>query len=147
MAPRKAGASEYRRRFWARVDRTPGCWTWLAGRNGKGYGYFWINGRTIQAYKVADDWRRGPLPEGQERHHVCENILCVRPHRDHVARVTVRAHRLATAGTFPAVNAAKTECPQGHPYDNVNTFYSPAGDTRRRCRACSRRQNRGKRAL
>jgi hypothetical protein len=32
------------------------------------------------------------------------------------------------------VNALKTECPEGHPYDDLNTYTYPDG--RRECRAC-----------
>lgn len=34
----------------------------------------------------------------------------------------------------------KTHCPQGHPYDNENTYISPKGD--RRCRTCNREKHR-----
>jgi len=33
-------------------------------------------------------------------------------------------------------NSSKTQCPQGHPYDEVNTYVNPQG--RRWCRTCSR---------
>lgn len=35
-----------------------------------------------------------------------------------------------------AINAAKTECPRGHPYSPDNTYVHP--DDRRTCRTCSR---------
>jgi hypothetical protein len=35
-----------------------------------------------------------------------------------------------------AINAAKTECPRGHPYTSENTYVYPDG--RRGCRTCSR---------
>lgn len=36
-----------------------------------------------------------------------------------------------------ALNAAKTHCPQGHPYSTENTYVSPQG--KRFCRTCHRR--------
>lgn len=36
--------------------------------------------------------------------------------------------------------AAKTHCPEGHPYDEANTYVSPNGG--RNCRACTRVRNR-----
>lgn len=36
------------------------------------------------------------------------------------------------------VTARKTHCPQGHPYDLVNTYVSPSRPTARYCRACAR---------
>lgn len=38
-------------------------------------------------------------------------------------------------------NAAKTECPNGHPYDDENTYVRP-GDGARLCRECSRAHGR-----
>lgn len=40
-------------------------------------------------------------------------------------------------------NAAKTHCPQGHPYDDENTLYGPS---RRDCRRCHRDRTRLSRA-
>lgn len=33
-------------------------------------------------------------------------------------------------------NANKTECPQGHPYDERNTYRAPGRPNQRRCRTC-----------
>lgn len=45
----------------------------------------------------------------------------------------------ATYGGLPAANAAKTECPKGHAYDEVNTVVLRG---RRFCRTCKRETNR-----
>jgi WhiB family redox-sensing transcriptional regulator len=41
-------------------------------------------------------------------------------------------------GRVPAghLNASKTHCKRGHPFDLANTYYAPSGE--RRCRACLR---------
>jgi WhiB family redox-sensing transcriptional regulator len=39
--------------------------------------------------------------------------------------------------------ADKTHCPNGHPYNAANTYYTPAGE--RRCRACRARIARARR--
>lgn len=44
----------------------------------------------------------------------------------------------ALRGNGPmALNARKTHCPKGHPYDEVNTYIDPKG--KRRCRICRQR--------
>ena len=50
------------------------------------------------------------------------------------ASVTLRNN---TRTGLAALNAAKTHCPQGHPYSTENTYVSPQG--KRFCRACHRR--------
>lgn len=38
-----------------------------------------------------------------------------------------------------AISAAKTHCPQGHPYSPENTYVNPQGS--RECRICHRRRS------
>lgn len=65
------------------------------------------------------------------------------PHTVGVWGGTTEADRFAMALGQRSVlrNAAKTHCPQGHPYDEVNTGRGSRGE--RRCRACDndRRRN------
>jgi hypothetical protein len=45
-------------------------------------------------------------------------------------------------GTYRNGNEDKTHCPQGHPYDDENTYVSKAG--KRACKECERKRNREK---
>jgi hypothetical protein len=55
-----------------------------------------------------------------------------------------RAKRALVAATAPprkpqpSWQSMKTHCPQGHPYDDVNTYRSPSGKGGRQCKACLR---------
>jgi hypothetical protein len=74
-------------RFWAKVDKGPGCWTWNAGREPKGYGQFGMDRggtrwTTTPAHRVAWELVNGPIPEGLLVLHHCDNPPCVRP--DHL---------------------------------------------------------------
>lgn len=66
------------------------------------------------------------------------NRGCVNP--AHMEPVTSAENTRRAIGTPAQKNAAKTECPQGHPYDDANTYtHTPAnGRPRRYCRACNR---------
>jgi hypothetical protein len=59
----------------------------------------------------------------------------VRP--DHLEAVAF-VENVYRGNTLAAANAAKTQCPKGHPYDEANTFVTPEGW--RVCRTCLRRR-------
>jgi hypothetical protein len=73
-------------RFWAKVQKGPGCWLWIGsrsgGRKGKTYGQFSIDrdgtrvgiGAHIYAYELT----HGPVPAGLSIRHTCDVPLCVR---------------------------------------------------------------------
>ena len=114
-------------RFWKKVAVTAGdgCWEWNGYVRPNGYGQF---GRNQAAHRVAYELGVGPIPQGMELDHLCRNRRCVRP--SHLEPVS---HPENTRRGGAAVKA----CPQGHPYDEANTYWlkSP-GTGRRHCRAC-----------
>lgn len=68
-------------RFWAKVDKSnlSGCWLWLGARAGIGnYGVIW-DGRQKRAHRVIWEMLNGPIPEGFDLCHHCDNPLCVNP--------------------------------------------------------------------
>lgn len=67
-------------RFWAKVNKTQGCWLWTAGRSRQGYGQFSVT-RTqpIPAHRYAWMLLYGPIQEGIFVCHHCDNPTCVRP--------------------------------------------------------------------
>jgi len=111
-----------------------GCWDWTAGTNGNGYGVFWLvpNRTRVYAHRLMHEWMIGPIPEGREIDHLCRNRSCVNP--THLEAVTrkVNQHR---GVSFSGVNARKTHCPQGHPYDEINTYIHQRTGYRQ-CRTC-----------
>lgn len=144
-------------RFWAKVDKTgpppthrPAlgpCWLWTAGlRNG--YGAFGMGSRTdgsrrkVYAHRQAWEWANGPIPADRELDHLCRVPRCVRP--DHLEPVPHGIN--LKRGTGPAILAqrqrSKTRCPQGHPYDEANTYWYQG---ERQCRECMRQRSRQRR--
>ncbi len=139
------------RRFWSKVKRTEnGCWEWTGARlkpkkgrvnpppSSFGYGLFGSeSGKTVLAHRWLYEKLHGPiepLPNGKARpldHVACDNPPCVRP--DHLEPKTRRENTLRGVGPS-AVNAVKTHCPKGHPYDDANTWIDKTG--RRHCRTC-----------
>lgn len=138
-------------RFWEKVDKDGPvlkpqlgkCWLWKGTIDYHGYGKFSTGtpeqrGKDIPAHRFAYESSCGLIPPGLELDHLCRNPSCVNPsHLEPVARKTN-----VQRGVAGATESAKTHCPQGHPYDLLNTYYDNRG--RRNCRTC--RQERGKQA-
>jgi hypothetical protein len=66
-------------RFWAKVQKGPGCWLWTAYRNRDGYGQFRVGGRMSKAHRVSWMLHFGPIPGGLDVLHRCDNPDCVNP--------------------------------------------------------------------
>jgi hypothetical protein len=110
--------------------KTP-CWVWLGALN-KGYGEISVMGKRRYAHQASHELFVGPLTVGLHFDHLCRNRACINP--DHLEQVTIRVNILRGEG-LAAKNAAKTHCPQGHPYDLLNTYIYPKNNGRH-CRAC-----------
>jgi hypothetical protein len=124
-------------RFWTKVRKdADGCWRWIAANNGVGYGHMYYEGAMRYSHRLAYEALIGPIPEGHDLDHLCRTRCCVNP--AHLEAVTRRENLLRGEG-LTARNAAATSCPQGHPYDEDNTYVY---DGRRQCRTCRRLRNR-----
>ncbi|MCX5176768.1 HNH endonuclease [Streptomyces virginiae] len=55
------------------------CWEWTGGRTDKGYGKYFIDGRTVGAHRWAFIFAKGPIPDGQMVRHTCDNPPCCNP--------------------------------------------------------------------
>lgn len=136
------------RAFVGQIDTSAGpdgCWPWRGPLTRDGYGRF---GRPARlAHRLAYELMRRPIPEGFVIDHLCRNRRCVNP--VHMEAVKQRENILRSPHTMPNRNAAKTHCPQGHPYSPENTYQTRTRDGRRRreCRACRRERARSKREV
>jgi hypothetical protein len=144
-----AGPTWYQAKVAAHVEPQPdGCHLWTGYRDRLGYGYVYVPpiGKSL-AHRVNYLAHRGPIAHGLTLTHTCHNPGCVNP--DHMRPNTQRANLQASASTPTAINAAKTHCPKGHPYegDNLADYTAVKGKTgktyrNRDCRTCRREQMR-----
>jgi hypothetical protein len=129
-------------RFWPKVDTGDGtgCWLWTATCWAKGYGQFCHQNRRLLAHRVAYELLVGPIPKSATLDHVkelCSSKACVKVVADeqgpaHLEPVT-RGENTLRGNTLTAANLLKTHCPNGHPYDEANTYWWRG---ERHCRAC-----------
>ena len=75
----------------------------------------------------------GPIPDGLYLDHLCRVRDCVAP--DHLEAVTNRENTVR-GENFIARQVSTTHCPQGHLYDEANTYICGRG--KRECRTCKR---------
>lgn len=136
-------------RVWSRIDAAGDCWEWTGARHPRGYGEVRHEGRKWRAHRLVWTLLVGEIPKGLEIDHLCRNTGCVNP--DHLEPVTHGENmRRSPASQLGAAKVrAKTHCPQGHPYDEENTYVYGPRKTYRHCRACQRerwRERRGRKA-
>lgn len=110
------------------VDHVTGCHLWQGHIDKAGYGKVFRNSAHRACYVAA----KGPVPAGLHLDHLCRTPRCVNP--EHLEPVTNKVNILRGV-SFSAVNARKTHCSNGHPFDDANTYSPPRGG--RTCRACN----------
>lgn len=106
----------------------------------RGYGIMRVRGKVLKTHRIAWELANGPIPDGLSVCHSCDNPPCCNvehlflgTHADNMADMI--AKKRDRPGDF---NAAKTHCPQGHPYDEANTIVRRNS---RECRACKKLSN------
>jgi hypothetical protein len=105
-----------------------GCWIWTKRIDKHGYARTSVGSKAgLLAHRVAYEAAVGPIPTGLQLDHLCRTRRCVNP--KHLEPVTLIENVLRGEGPS-AINARKTHCPKGHPYNEANTY------TLNGCRYC-----------
>jgi len=129
------GRASIEARFWSKVNKTGECWLWTAALSNTGYGVFMLHDRNLMlAHRVAYTLSKGAIPKGKVLDHLCRNPACVNPDHAEVVEQGENIRRGVMIQRALEACAAKTHCPQGHPYNEENTYLWRG---RRQCRACS----------
>lgn len=83
MQPRGTIRVPFLERFWSKVrksDEADGCWVWTGGKSREGYGQIFVShGKYAKAHRCSYEIEYGPIPEGLDCLHRCDNPPCVRP--------------------------------------------------------------------
>lgn len=118
--------------FEAKINKTDTCWLWTGHINNVGYGRF--NGKDVPSgysHRAMFFWANGYLPKGKSEvvGHLCEVRHCVNP-----AHLVVQTQQENVKQYSDKV----THCPQGHEYNERNTYIRLNRNGARKCRECSR---------
>lgn len=111
------------------------CHVFTGGLTGRGYGQITINNKPVAVHRYV--WERdvGPIPDALVIDHQCRNRACCNV--NHLRVVTMKVNLTENVvGSCWQLLKARTHCPQGHPYDEENTWISKTGG--RGCRTCNR---------
>lgn len=109
-------------------------WPWLASTDKKGYGVFRLSPQQCsKAHIFGFVLHHGLIPDGLHVDHICNLPWCQNPA---CWQLLTNPENNARSSSPSAVNARKTHCIRGHPFDIENTLVDKQGG--RHCKACAR---------
>lgn len=124
-----------------------GCWRYRGTHTPTGYGIFGYrrNGRAANqnAHRVMYEFYHGvTLAKEQYVLHRCDVRDCCNP--DHLWIGTAKDNNADCAKKGRHYRGTRTHCPQGHEYNEENTYWTPskASGLARNCKACARERHR-----
>lgn len=79
-------SENFPRRFWEKIEKRDGCWAWSGAKTKMGYGNIWRGipkrpGFIYMIYSHRAAWvlLNGPIPDGLQVLHKCDNPQCCNP--------------------------------------------------------------------
>ncbi len=131
-------------RFWSKVDRSGECWLWTSSLAGSGYPSFWLQGRSVGGHRVAYELTYGPIPDGLDVCHKCDNPLCVNPsHLFLATRALNNADKIAKGRCFtPWPQRPKADPKAGKRWTTTPANFWPKADRSGGCWLWKGKRNR-----
>jgi len=100
-------------RFWSLVGRLgEGCWEYGGHVNNRGYGVFSVEGIRVKAHRFVWAIARGPIPDGLNICHRCDNTVCVNPAHLYIGTQAANMHDSVRKGRKRAWGLQKLDAHQ-----------------------------------
>jgi len=102
-------------RFTSAYKRSGECKLWKRYLDKDGYGSFFFRRVLRRAHRIAYYFFIGDIPKGMIVDHICRNRNCIE--YTHLRLVTPKENSIQNSNSVGAINARKTHCKNGHPFD------------------------------
>lgn len=108
---RKPGYESLEDAFWHHVEPAPwdSCWEWVGARATFGYGTMGYSNRQWLAHRASWIIHFGPIPDGMEVCHTCDNPSCVNPYHLFLGSHLDNMRDMATKGRHPMMGRITEE--------------------------------------
>ena len=113
-----------------KVDFQDGCWEWQGHITRFGYGTY--GKQNYMVHRVIYEMLVDKLGPEDSIDHLCQNKRCVNPEHMEVVDLIENVMR---NDSFYSINHRKTECINGHEFDESNTYIHPTRGNRH-CKKC-----------
>ena len=111
------------------------CIEWKGCTNTDGYGWKTIKNQQRLLHRVAWEWVNGPIQEGRQVLHKCDNPPCVNP--DHLFLGDHSTNMADRSVKGRHHNQKKTHCINGHELIGKNLYINKSSG-QRVCKICRR---------
>jgi len=130
-------------RLAAGLEQKPnGCLEWTGYTNAGGYGKISVNNKPVSTHRTAWELANGPIPDGLHVLHHCDNPPCCETEptegypEGHLFLGTKAENTADMNAKGRHGNLRKTQCINGHAFDEANTLFRSRLGGGRACRAC-----------
>lgn len=116
------------------VEKPSGCIEWSGFTDRDGYGQFGANRKKIATHRLAWEIANGPIPDGGQVLHRCDNPPCCNP-----AQLFIGTHADNMTDRLDKGRYLRPKCRRGHKRTTENTHVRirPNGYTQRTCLDCA----------
>ena len=128
------------------TERDGDCLVWTSTRRPDGYGVVNVRGRVVRAHRLAWEIVHGPIPDGLDVLHGCDNPPCCAIEHLRLGSDQDNTDDKMERGRQRKPWTERTHCVNGHALTDDNVYHPPKRPTHRHCRICLAERDRNRRS-